>query len=85
MDDISELLKEAKPLYFQRKRRQNVLKSFGALSIAALLYLGSFQHTEPYFSYDFDSISTTISALQNGSTIEDLGLPVDEYGFLRIS
>ena len=27
MDDISDLLKEAKPLYFARKRRRNQIKA----------------------------------------------------------
>lgn len=84
MDDISDLLKEAKPLYFQRKRIRNLTKAAGVLSIAAFLALGTFQRADNYV-YDFDNMSSTISMLQNGSAIEDLGLPTDEYGFLRIS
>ena len=84
MDDISSLLKEAKPLYFRRKRIRNITKAAGVLSVAAFLLLGSFRHAETYV-YDFDNISAAISMLQNGSAIEDLGLPTDEYGFLRIS
>lgn len=84
MDDISSLLKEAKPLYFRRKRIRNAVKTAAVLSVAALLFLGSYQRAEPYL-YDFDNMSTAISMLQNGSAIEDLGLPTDEYGFLRIS
>lgn len=84
MDDISDLLKEAKPLYFRRKRIKNLTKAAGVLSIAAFLALGTFQRADNYV-YDFDNMSSTISLLQNGSTIEDLGLPTDEYGFLRIS
>ena len=84
MDDISDLLKEAKPLYFRRKRIRNLTKAAGVLSIAAFLALGTFQSADNYV-YDFDNMSSTISMLQNGSAIEDLGLPTDEYGFLRIS
>lgn len=84
MDDISDLLKEAKPLYFRRKRIRNLAKAAGVLSIAAFLELGTFQRADNYV-YDFDNMSSTISMLQNGSAIEDLGLPTDEYGFLRIS
>ena len=84
MDDISDLLKEAKPLYFRRKRIRNLIKAAGVLSIAAFLALGTFQRADNYV-YDFDNMSSTISMLQNGSAIEDLGLPTDEYGFLRIS
>lgn len=84
MDYISDLLKEAKPLYFRRKRIRNLTKAAGVLSIAAFLALGTFQRADNYV-YDFDNMSSTISMLQNGSAIEDLGLPTDEYGFLRIS
>ena len=84
MDDISDLLKEAKPLYFRRKRIRNLTKAAGVLSVIALLGLSSFQRAENYV-YDFDNMPTAISLLQNGSAIEDLGLPTDEYGFLRIS
>lgn len=84
MDDISDLLKEAKPLYFRRKRIRNITKAAGVLSIAAFLALGTFRRADNYV-YDFDNMSSTISMLQNGSAIEDLGLPTDEYGFLRIS
>lgn len=84
MDDISDLLKEAKPLYFRRKRIRNLTKAAGVLSVIALLGLNSFQRAENYI-YDFDNMSSTISLLQNGSAIENLGLPTDEYGFLRIS
>lgn len=84
MDDISDLLKEAKPLYFRRKRIRNLTKAAGVLSIAAFLAFGTFQRADNYV-YDFDNMSSTISMLQNGSAIEDLGLPTDEYGFLRIS
>lgn len=84
MDDISDLLKEAKPLYFRRKQIRNLTKAAGVLSIAAFLALGTFQRADNYV-YDFDNMSSTISMLQNGSAIEDLGLPTDEYGFLRIS
>lgn len=84
MDDISDLLKEAKPLYFRRKRIRNLTKAAGVLSVIALLGLSSFHRAENYV-YDFGNMSTAISLLQNGSVIEDLGLPTDEYGFLRIS
>ena len=84
MDEISDLLREAKPLYFRRKRIKNLTKAAGVLSIAAFLAFGAFQRTDTYI-YDFDNMSSTISLLQNGSAIENLGLPTDEYGFLRIS
>ena len=84
MDDISELLKEAKPLYFKRKRIRNITKTAGIFSVVAFLFAGTLQSPVTYI-YDFDNMSDTINTVQNGSVIEEIGLPVDEYGFLRIS
>ena len=84
MDDISELLKEAKPLYFKRKRIRNITKTAGIFSVVAFLFVGTLQNPATYI-YDFDDMSDAINTVQNGSVIEEIGLPVDEYGFLRIS
>ena len=84
MDDISELLKEAKPLYFKRKRIRNITKTAGIFSVVAFLFVNSLQKPATYI-YDFDDMSDAINTVQNGSVIEEIGLPVDEYGFLRIS
>ena len=42
MDDISDLLKEAKPLYFRRKRIRNLTKAAGVLSIAVFFSIWDF-------------------------------------------
>ena len=84
MDDISNLLKEAKPLYFKRKRRRNIIKSAGIFSTIFILFSGVLLNQETYI-YDFDDLSDSINMVQNGSVIEDIGFPVDDYGFLRIS
>ena len=84
MDDISDLLKEAKPLYFKRKRIRNIMKSAGTMSVIVLMFFSFLQNPDTYI-YDFDNMSDTINTVQNGSIIEEIGLPIDEYGFLRIS
>lgn len=82
MEDISALIREAKPLYFARKRRRRAAVSLSA----AVLFLGaafafSFMPQPPI---GYDSWTEQLYATQNGSVIEDMGLPVDEYGLLMI-
>ena len=78
MDNISQLIKEAKPLYFTRKKRRRQIKS-GLAVIAVDLGLSWFypQSAEVYY-YDLDS---EVYQTGNGSVIEDMGLPVDDMGF----
>lgn len=85
MEDISKLLKEAKPLYFARKRRNNRIKATLAMLICAagigMFYPETDNIQYSYGSY-FDYIETVYS--DNGSVIEDMGLPTDEYGLLMV-
>ena len=74
-DDISKLLKEAKPLYFARKRRNRNLKSVAAM-LLCVLALQMF--------YDYYTLENEIYLTENGSVIEDMGLPTDEYGLLKV-
>ena len=84
-DDISLLIKEAKPLYFARKRRR---KQIGSLSIMAICLL----LTSPFlmndgnqaYIYNFDGLDEEINLTQNGTVIADMGFPTDEYGLLKI-
>ena len=84
MQDISDLIKEAKPLYHARKRRNNIIKS--SLAGVACLFLvfvniPNYQVSDdfynPYvdFGYDGDVPETYV---------ESLGLPVDDYGLLLV-
>ena len=83
MEDISTLIKEAKPLYFKRKRLHNQIKAFALMFVCvvglSLVYPKDFTHT-----YDFDNLDNELNLTQTGSVIEDLGLPTDEYGLLRV-
>ena len=81
-DDISKLIREAKPLYFARKRfRQRMTSAF-----AVLLCVCTFQFLSPNHevSYNYFSLENEIYLTQNGSVIEDMGLPTDEYGLLKV-
>lgn len=89
MENISSLIKEAKPMYFARKRRNNRIKAclsvFLCVGMFGLLYPqqrveNSTEYSVYLFSYDEQQISVT----ENGSVIEDMGLPVDELGLLMV-
>ena len=83
MDDISALIREAKPLYLARKRRNNILKS--ALGAAAVLWIGiaAYRPAAPV-SYDYYWDSGYFAAENTVSVIEEMGLPTDEYGLLMV-
>ena len=81
-DDISKLIREAKPLYFARKRfRKRMVSAF-----AVVLCVFTFQFFSPSseVSYNYFSLENEIYLTENGSVIEDMGLPTDEYGLLKV-
>ena len=84
-NDISLLLKEAKPLYFARKRQKKQIWAVSAM-FACLLFISPFfiLAKNTAYVYNFDGMDDEINLTQNGSVIEDMGLPTDEYGLLRI-
>lgn len=85
MDDISALIKEAKPLYFARKKRNNRIKA-ALCSLVLLIGIGSFYPRESSynFSYDYYLFGTELSVSETSSVIEEMGFPVDEYGLLMV-
>lgn len=85
MSDISELLKEAKPLYFERKRRRNQIKATLAMLVCVVMMSSLWpQKYESYTLLSDTEFENKVAQIQNGSVIEDLGLPVDEYGLLVV-
>lgn len=83
MDDISALIREAKPLYLARKRRNRILTS--TLALAAVLWAGvaAYRPTTPE-SYGYYWDSGYFSSGYSVSVIEEMGLPTDEYGLLMV-
>ncbi|MBQ3101618.1 hypothetical protein IJC60_01305 [bacterium] len=75
MENISEILKEAKPLYIKRKKEQATAKYILSVMFTAFL-VGSF--TVGINAYD----EQIANANYETSIIEEMGLPVDEYGLL---
>jgi hypothetical protein len=81
MEEISKLIQEAKPLYFARKKRRRILTSVGAVMCCCLIvFTATIKQNTPI--YDF--WEQEVYSASNGSIIEDMGLPVDEYGLLWI-
>lgn len=83
MEDISDLLQEAKPLYFQRKRRRNQLKAL-AVALVCAWGVGRFMDNPSPYMYNLDNLDAQISLTADGSVIEDMGLPTDEFGLLKV-
>ncbi len=83
MDEISALIREAKPLYLARKRRRNAVRSVAAalaiVWVGALLYRPAVPQSYDYY---WDS---EFSVSDNVSVIEEMGLPTDDYGLLMVS
>lgn len=81
MEEISKLIQEAKPLYFARKRRRKIMASVSAFMCCCfIVFTASFKQDAPIY----DVWAEEVYAASNGSVIEDMGLPVDEYGLLWI-
>lgn len=82
MENISSIIKEAKPLYFARKRRRRISACLIATLFAFTGLKISEYHSEQEVLYDL--WTTQIYVTENGSVIEEMGLPVDEYGLLMV-
>jgi hypothetical protein len=77
MNEISNLIKEAKPLYLKEKRNKRNAK------IALCSFLTMFLFGASIFTA-VDINSQNIIAQYNVSPIEEMGFAVDEYGFLMV-
>ena len=89
MDDISKLLQEAKPLYFARKKRNNRIKAVLCMTIFAVgLNFAVSSHQPFYEGYENNVLVSMLeqqtSLNEQESVIEEMGLPVDDFGLLMI-
>ena len=88
MEDISELLKEAKPLYFARKaRKRKIIKGLSltaCIIFASIVFIPQGNHNnEDIFSfYDIEAYNEAFD--YQGSVIKDMGLPTDDFGLLMV-
>lgn len=83
MDDISKLLQEAKPLYIARKKQRNRVKAVLCMLVGVVM-IGTFMPQKSAFVDNGEWIDYE-KYVSQASQIEDMGLPVDEYGLLMVS
>ena len=77
MDKVSDLLKEVRPYY--KAKRKSAAKLKAACAISVLLFSSA--------TLGVINFNTDISdVIKYGTTLsaDDLGLPVDSYGFLMV-
>lgn len=72
LENVSELIKEAKPLYFERKRKR----------VQTGIILGLFLLVMPIIP--INSYIQHENILSQDSILEYQGLPTDEYGLLMV-
>lgn len=81
MQRVSELIQEAKPYIKQNKKRATLLKTACALFVVVFASLSL-----PIFTLGTHVYQDVIANNQlNSMTAEEMGLPVDEYGFIYIN
>ncbi len=85
MDDISNLIKEARPLYFARKKRNNRIKT-ALCSLVIIVMAGMFypRNNDYIYDYNYYLFGTDFSWNETTSIIEEMGLPTDDYGLLMV-
>ena len=82
MDDISKLLQEAKPLYIARKKQRNRIKAVLCMLVGAVM-ISTFMPQKSAYVDNGEWVDYEQCVSQT-SPIEEMGLPVDEYGLLMV-
>ena len=77
MQRISELIQDAKPYIKEKQQKKRILKTAAAFFVIAFATL-SF----PAYMAGVNVYDNLVA--QNSMTAQELGLPVDEYGFLYV-
>ena len=76
--DISEWIQEAKPLYFKRKRRNEIIKKSMYIVLPIIFCsLAILPFKINYNNTNYNSNTTT-------SIVEQMGFPTDDYGLLKV-
>ena len=76
--DISELLQEAKPLYFKRKKRNEFIKK-SMYVILPIVFCSL-----AILSFKIKYNETNYNSSANTSIVEQMGFPTDDYGLLKV-
>ena len=79
---ISSLVKEAAPYYLERERRRKMMRSARKLACCLIAFAGlsAFTSIKMYDNYKYQYQTDS----SQESSVSEMGLPVDEYGFLYI-
>ena len=77
MQKVSSLIQEAKPYIIEKRNRSKVLKAACAIFIIFFSTLSIPLYTVGTHMYE--------DVMASSMTAEEMGLPVDEYGFLYIN
>lgn len=92
MNQISDLIREAKPLYFARKKRRECLQKIGFLIVCLLMFpfwsesqIGnvSLDTSFSYFEILYDDQAFDM-AFGWDDQVNNEGIPIDEFGLVRI-
>ena len=87
MDKVSQLLKEAKPLYLKKQREKYALTSFGFSCVLALMIFGAYPKPVTFDTEQFDSYFTALY-FNEGIGGDDLStdevIPLDTYGLYEV-
>lgn len=78
MDKISELLQEAKPLYFKRKKRIETIKK--SMFLILPLIICAFA----VLPFIINATDETNYYTSSTSIVEQMGFPTDDYGLLKV-
>lgn len=78
MENISQIIQEAKGLYFERKRKRRIAKVVLGIFMPVVFLLGTLSTVGNYEQETY-LVSSGVSV------IEQMGLPVDEDGFLLVN
>lgn len=73
-----QCVKEVSEVYLKRRKKHVTAMKAVACVLTIFVFFGGFMGYELYSSYSFQ-----VNSLDN-SVISEMGLPVDEYGFLSI-
>ena len=81
MQKISNLIQEAKPYIKQKRKNSQILKAACAVFIICFTSMSI-----PIYTLGTNVYNEVIASIDaNSMTVEEMGLPVDEYGFLYIN
>lgn len=86
MNKVSELIQEVKPYYVQRRKAASMrlkvacILCFGMLSFLSVNYFIQFANSNIYQNNYYTS-----DTLQSAQTINEYGIPLDNYGLIAVN